>query len=111
MPTLHTWDALYTSFRSYRHCDDGAVGEGYSESVARILVGHWNTLTRFSSLCTANVDFRRFVLKHVDASLDMKDVEKIKAKARTQCPQGLRALCDDLSKQADFALKEDAAHR
>jgi hypothetical protein len=111
MPTIHTWDVLYKSFRLYGHWDDGAVGEGYSESVARILVDHWNTLTRLSSLGAENVGFRRFVLKHVDASLDMKDVEKIRTKARTQCPQGLRSLCDDLRKQADLALKEDAAPR
>jgi len=111
LPTLRTWDALYKSYASYRSCDDGFVGENYSESVARLLVDHWNTLPRLASLARENVDFRRFVLKHVDATLDMKDVEKIKAEAKTQCPQGLRALCDDLGKQADSALKEDASPR
>jgi hypothetical protein len=48
-------------------------------------------------------------LKHVDASLDKDDLEKIKAKARAQCPKGLRILCDDLGQQADSALKEDVA--
>jgi len=111
LPTLRTWDALYKSYASYRSCGDGFVGENYSESVARLLVDHWNTLPRLASLARENIEFRRFVLKHVDATLDMRDVEKIKAKASTQCPQGLRALCDDLGKQADSALKEDAAPR
>ena len=30
--TLRSWDALYKSYKLYRQCDDGAVGEGYSES-------------------------------------------------------------------------------
>jgi hypothetical protein len=107
--TLQTWDALYKSFKSYAHCDDGAVAEGYSESVARILVDHWSTLPRVAYLAKENVDFRRFVLKHVDASLDKDDLEKIKLKARAQCPNSLRVLCNDLGKQADTALKEDAA--
>jgi hypothetical protein len=111
LPVVSTWDALYRSYKSYRSCDDGFVGENYSESVARILVDRWNTLPRLGALARKNADFRRFVLKHVDASLDMTDVEKIKVKARTQCPQGLRILCDDLGKQADSALKEDAEPR
>lgn len=109
LPTLHSWGALYKSFRLYEHCDDGAVGEGYSESVARILADRWNTLPRLASLAQENVDFRRFVLKHVDATDDMNDLKKIKAKAQTQCPPRLRVLCDDLGMQADSALKEDAA--
>jgi hypothetical protein len=57
------------------------------------------------------VRFRRFVLKHVDASLDGDDIKKIRTKATTQCPKGLRVLCDDLRKQADTALKEYATPR
>src|SRR5579863_4628673 len=106
LPTLRTWDALYKSYRSYRSCDDGFIGENYSESVARVLVDHWNTLPRLASLAQENSDFQRFVLKHVDATLDMNDIEKINAKSRTQCPRGLQALCDDLRKQAAAALKE-----
>ena len=26
--TLRSWDALYKSYKLYRQCDDGAVGEG-----------------------------------------------------------------------------------
>ena len=46
---------------------------------------------------------------HVDATLNMDDVEKIRRNAKTQCPTGLRTVCNDLAKQADFALKEDAS--
>jgi len=107
LPTLRTWEALYRSYTSYRICDDGFVGEQYSESEARLLVDHWKTLPRLASLARENVDSRRFVLRHVDASLDMKDVGRIKVKVRIQCPRELRVLCDDLGKQADSALKED----
>ncbi|MGA2391228.1 MAG: hypothetical protein ABSF97_19875 [Candidatus Sulfotelmatobacter sp.] len=110
-PTLRTWDALYRSYKSYRNCDDGLIGENYSESVARILVDHWNTLSRLAFLARENPEFRRFVLKHVDASLDGDDIKKIRTKATTQCPKGLRVLCDDLRKQADTALKEYATPR
>jgi hypothetical protein len=108
MPTLNAWDALYKSFRLYGHCDDGAVGEGYSESVAWILADRWKTLPRLSSLAAEDIAFRRFVLKHIDASDDMNDIKKIKGKVQTQCPQRLHKLCYDIGKRADEALKEYA---
>jgi len=39
----------------------------------------------------------------------MDDVRKIRKNAKTQCPMALRTVCNDLAKQADAALKEDAS--
>jgi hypothetical protein len=99
--TFRTWDALYKSYKLHRHCDDGAIAEGYSESVARILVDHWKTLPQLAHLARNDQKFRRFVLRHVDGTLNMDDVKKISANAKTRCPVGLRVLCDDLRKEAD----------
>jgi len=107
--TLRSWDALYKSYKLYRQCDDGAVGEGYSESVARILSDRWNTLPELGRLAGKDSQFRAFVIEHVDATLTMDDVRKIRKNAKTQCPMGLRTVCNDLAKQADAALKEEAS--
>jgi hypothetical protein len=107
--TPRNWDTLYSSYKLYGQCDDGAIAEGYSESVARILVDHWSTLPRLASLATKNARFRRFVLAHVDATLDINDLKKIRTSAKTQCSSELAAICADLTKQADAALKDDAS--
>jgi hypothetical protein len=104
--TPRTWDALYRSYKLYRHCGDGAIGEGYSESVARILVDHWETLPQLARLAKEDIEFRRFVMRHVDATLTIEDVEKIRSNAKTKCPTGLRGVCTDLAKQADSGLQE-----
>jgi hypothetical protein len=104
--SLRTWDALYKSYRTYRNCDDGAIWEGYSESVVRILADHWNTLPRLATLGRHDTEFQRFVVKHVDATLNADDVVKVTRKARTACPPGLSLLCSDLAKQAESAWKE-----
>lgn len=105
--TRHSWDALYKSYKSYGHCDDGAIGEGYSESVARILVDHWNAVSRLAQLGHKDAEFQAFVLHHVDATLNIADVEKVRTTAKAQCPNGLRTLCGDLAKHADSALREN----
>jgi hypothetical protein len=60
-------------------------------------------------LTEQDAEFRAFVMKHVDATLNMDDVEKIRKGAKTRCPTGLLTVCNDLAKQADSALKEDAS--
>jgi hypothetical protein len=107
--TLRSWDVLYRSYKLFRACDDGAIAEGYSEAVARILVDHWSTLPRLVSLAKNDSEFRRFVLKHIDTTLDIDDIKKIKTNAKTRCPSELRTICTDLIKEADAALKEDAS--
>jgi len=107
--SLRTWDALYRSYRLYAHCGNASAAEGYSESVAGILVDHWQTLSRLSQLAKKDKDFRDFVLGHVDATLDMGDVKKIHANAIQHCPSALRNLCEDLKREAESALQEDAS--
>ena len=109
--TLRTWDSLYKSYSLYRNCDDGAIAEGYSESVARILVGHWITLLRLAELAKKDGNFWGFVLRHVDATDGDGDLQKIKLKATRQCPAGLRGTCHDLAKAAASALKESTSSR
>jgi hypothetical protein len=56
--TLRSWGALYRSYRKFGQCDDGAIAEGYSESVARILFDHWNSLPCLAELAGVNAAFR-----------------------------------------------------
>jgi hypothetical protein len=108
--SLRSWDALYQSYKRYGRCDNASAAEGYSESVARILVDHWAAVSRLAKLAGRDLGFRRFVLSHIDATLDMKDVRTIAAKATKSCPPGLHSLCIDLKKSANAAIKEDAGY-
>jgi hypothetical protein len=97
---LHSWDALYKWHGTYRQCDDGGTAEGISEAVARNLVDRWETLPRLAQLGKQSPEFLRFVLKHLDETLDDNDLKIIRTSAATKCPSGLRALCDNLGNQA-----------
>jgi len=103
---LRSWDALYRSYRKFRYCDDGAIAEGYSESVARILVDRWSTLPRLAELAAKDAAFRAFVIRHVDATLNTDDLERVEKKTTTSCPPNLRETCKALAIKAEHALKE-----
>ena len=94
------WKTLKVIWTS-RECDDAAIAEGYSESVARILVDHWRRLSRLAHLASRDADSRYFVIQHVDETLTTEDVKKIRANADKRCPTGLRDLCHDLRKQTE----------
>lgn len=38
---LNDWNALHRNFIRFAQCDDGAVAEGYSDAIGRLLVHDW----------------------------------------------------------------------
>lgn len=108
---LRAWDALYRSYKLYARCNDVSAAEGYSESVARILVDHWRTLPRLAEIAHRDEGFLSFVLGGVNATLDMKDVARIRLSATKACPQRLGYLCAALVKRAVLAKAEDDSVR
>jgi hypothetical protein len=109
---LHSWTELLRYYRLYGHCDDVDAGEGVSDSVAKVLAHHWETLQQVSQLLATDRGFRRFIIFSVNATDDMDDVRKIRASTIDRCPTGLHEFCKDLGAQADQSIKEDAvAHK
>jgi hypothetical protein len=98
---------LYRSYHRFAtRCDDGSIAEGYSDSVARILVDHWDTLPRFSELATKDHGFKNFVLRHVDGTMDSGDLYKVRETAIHKCPSGKNSLCVQLRRAVDHAVNE-----
>jgi hypothetical protein len=106
--TLRTWDALYKSYAAYRACDDGAIAEGYSESVARIFVDHWETLPRLISLTKTDLRFRKFVLRHINASDDSGDLEKIRLNSTKHCAAEFSGACAEIARAAVAAIDDSS---
>jgi hypothetical protein len=39
-----TWTDLHAAFKRFSHCDDGAISEGYSDTVGRLVSHRWNNI-------------------------------------------------------------------
>lgn len=102
---LDSWQKLDWAFRKYGHCDDGSIAEGNSEAVARLLVDHWDTLPALVTLVKHDPPLKQFVLRHVDATLDTDDLEKIEELASSKCPEGATSFCKRLQTAAVRAAK------
>lgn len=97
---LSDWKQIYGAFERFSHCDDGAIAEGFTESVVHLLATRWETLPQVASFEIKNAAFRNFVLRHVNDTADISELKRIARFARTQCPKGYSALCSAISQAA-----------
>lgn len=90
---LRSWPAIYESFRKYRGCDDGAVAEGYTESISVMLEVHWAALAALVKLAREDQQFDTFVVGHLNELVPAKRLQAIKANARDRCARDARSIC------------------
>jgi hypothetical protein len=105
---LKDWRSAYEFFKHFGHCDDGAIAEGYSDSVAKLLAKDWKHLGILNDLISNHKDFKNFVFRHIDETADTADLRAIVKNARLRCPSGKEALCKSLEHKARFSLRNIA---
>jgi len=103
---LNNWEDVYKSFKKFRFCDDGAIAEGYSDVVERMLSNQWGQLEELVKLSSSDKGYIVFVVKHIDATADKSDVENIIVNSSTKCPESAKSVCSEIEKSAREALKE-----
>ena len=97
---LPDWKQIYGAFERFAHCDDGAIAEGFTESVVHLLATHWETLPQVASFENKNAAFRNFVLRHINDTADTSELKRVARLARTQCPRGHGMLCSAIFQAA-----------
>ena len=97
---LRDWPHVYESFKRYSHCDDGAIGEGYSDKITILLVNRWDSAEELFDLWRAHPQFGRFVLFHVDELMSPEQAKTIIKNAQESCPPHSEKYCRSLEKKA-----------
>lgn len=91
--TLKSWSALYKSFKRYAQCDDAAISEGYSATVARLLSADWTHFGNLRQYAVADKAFEVFVLKHIDETWSTDDAIVVRQNIDRHCRSKVRGLC------------------
>lgn len=102
---LDSWTRVARAFQRYGHCDEGSIAEGNSEAIARLLVDHWGTAPSLARLVRRDPALKRFILRHIDSTLDTDDLVKIRSLASASCPAGSASFCSELLAAANRAAK------
>lgn len=93
---VRSWEQSYLLFQRYKHCDDGAIAEGFSESISVLLSAHWTDISSLGKTIKFDPSFYKFVIKHIDETVPTERLRQIEHNASTQCPQNLKKLCRDI---------------
>ena len=94
--SLSSWQSIYAAYERYGLCDDGAIAEGFTNSVVHLLATNWVSLSDAQRLIAKSPSFRSFVVNHVNASADSDEIAKISALASTQCPLSASSFCQEI---------------
>jgi len=94
--TAQSWEQLHQQFKHYSHCDDGAIGEGFSESVTLLLAEHWRDIQQLETILRHDSAFRKFVLRHINETVPAERLNRIVENANKRCPRSLKGLCRDV---------------
>jgi hypothetical protein len=100
------WGSLYRLFKQFGGCDDGAIGEGFSEDVAQLFSKQWAHLDALSRFTTTDKTFEQFVLRHIDATLSDDELRAVGNNARLHCPTGEKRLCQLIRARVQSSLDE-----
>jgi len=92
---IRDWSKLREFYHRYSFCkiDDAEVTEGVSESVARMLADHWETLPIASNLFKQDPKFETFALAGINITDSTDDLNHIDRLATDHCPANLHMLC------------------
>ena len=107
---LKSWNAVYISFQRFApQCDDGAISEGYSEAVSRLLAKDWKHVQVVYDLTRKDKAFEKFVLNHIDETISLYDLDALLANAQQHCPDRNTSLCRKIVERGK-SLKERGSH-
>jgi len=98
--TLKNWEEVHAAFKKFAHCDDGAIAEGYSESISQLLANHWNQLGDLKKLLKTDRSFEAFILTHIDQTITKENTAKIVKNAKSNCPKRSLSLCKKIESAA-----------
>lgn len=102
---LDSWTKVARTFQQYGHCDEGSIAEGNSEAIARLLVDHWGTAPSLARLVRRDPALKRFILRHINSTLDTDDLDRIHRLASASCPANSATLCSELLSASRKALR------
>lgn len=101
------WASLFKHRQNFARCDDGGLGEDYSDAVVGLFARKWDQLGFFATLSKRNPSFQNWAFRHIDATASDEDLKNIMLHTCT-CPADSKnkAMCRAIRQRAKSALTE-----
>ena len=104
-----SWRSLLRHYQMFIACDDGALAEGHSDAVVNLLAHRWGRFSEFVALSRRHPSFRRWAIRHIDATTSNDDLSRVVRNA-AKCADNVhsKGLCGKVQKAATDALAEQS---
>lgn len=93
---VNNWAQLYKSWQDYRHCDTGAVAEGYTDALLRLLV-EWKDVGALAASMKKDADFAQWVHARLKSPAAKDDQPAVYSRVKASCPAGLDSFCAEIA--------------
>ena len=103
-----SWLAVAEWYSRFARCDDGCVAEDLDRRIVSMLANDWQSVSELHDLSDKQTSFKLFVLKHLGGDAETKQLQKVRANARSLCPTGLETFCREIVAAASYGLAEQA---
>ncbi len=97
---ISTWAALQSTWKSWRHCDQGPVGEQFTEAILRLVID-WKNVNQLAD-AMKDADYNAFILAHLKSPEAKGDAQDVYSRTKANCPRGLESFCKEMGE----AVKE-----
>ena len=91
---INSWQDMYDFYKNFKVCDDGAIAEGVSDNIIKLLI---KQKIQFNKLFEDRT-FQEFVLEHINELMTKKEAQIIKKKIK-QCKKPFNDFCKKVSKK------------
>lgn len=106
------WSSLFKHQRVFASCDDGELGEGYSEAVANLFAKRWDQFGTFVALAKKHPDFQNWAIRHIDATVSDNDLNRVILNSNTCINNAtVGGICRAIRQGAANALMESTRMR
>lgn len=104
--TARSLEQLHRQFVRYSHCDDGAIAEGFSESVTWLLAERLQDVLHSYKVLKHDSAFRVFVIRHIDETVPTERLNRIAENSSKRCSRSTKYFCRDIEMAAKKAARE-----
>jgi hypothetical protein len=100
----NNWNQLYKTWQDYSHCDTGAVADGYTDSLMRLMV-EWKGLDSLAAAMQKDPQFKEWVHARLKSPAAKDDQPTIYSRAMSSCPKAMDALCAEIAESVKPVAK------
>lgn len=103
-PSLNNLLKVFKVYRQVPRCDEGSRAQQLSDIVGKTLVRDY---ARTAAHARRNGDMKRFLFRHVDATVAPEDLKFLKTSAVKKCPdRKAREICAAFAQMAERSLQQ-----